>query len=113
MVRPVELQDNLAKTPAVERIAQLQKSDPENEQRQVIQSTGQKTQDARGAPPLGQPLPPLEDKRANRLPQRLPPSLRRRLPRSGSSALPRPTRALGSHRRRSPKRHPVAAATRA
>ena len=50
MVRPVELQDNLAKTPAVERIAQLQKSDPENEQRQVIQSTGQKTQDAQRKP---------------------------------------------------------------
>jgi hypothetical protein len=50
MVRPVELQDNLAKTPAVERITHLQKSDPENEQRQVIQSTGQKAQDAQRKP---------------------------------------------------------------
>lgn len=42
MVRPVELQDALGKTPAVERIAQLQKSNSENEQRQVIQTEGDK-----------------------------------------------------------------------
>jgi len=46
MVRPVELQDALGKTPAVERIAQLQKANSENEQRQVIQTEGQKHDDA-------------------------------------------------------------------
>lgn len=46
MVRPVELQDALGKTQAVERIAQLQKANSENEQRQVIQSEGQKRDDA-------------------------------------------------------------------
>jgi len=46
MVRPVELQDALGKTQAVERIAQLQKANSENEQRQVIQSEGQKHDDA-------------------------------------------------------------------
>ena len=45
MVRPVELQDALGKTQAVERIAQLQKANAENEQRQVIQSEGQKHED--------------------------------------------------------------------
>ena len=45
MVRAVELLDSLGKTPAVERIAQLQKSNSENEQRQVIQSEGQKNED--------------------------------------------------------------------
>jgi hypothetical protein len=34
MVRPVELQDALAKTPAIEKIAQAQKANPDNEQRQ-------------------------------------------------------------------------------
>lgn len=46
MVRPVELQDALGKTQAVERIAQLQKANSENEQRQVIQTEGQKHDDA-------------------------------------------------------------------
>ena len=46
MVRAVELLDSLGKTPAVERIAQLQKANSENEQRQVIQSEGQKKEDA-------------------------------------------------------------------
>jgi hypothetical protein len=50
MVRPVELQDTLGKTPAVERITQLQKANPENEQRQVMQSTGQKAQEAQRRP---------------------------------------------------------------
>ena len=50
MVRPVELQDTLGKTPAVERIAQLQKANSENEQRQAIQSAGQKTEDAQHRP---------------------------------------------------------------
>ena len=45
MVRPVELQDTLAKTPAVERIAQQQKANSENEQRQAIQNAGQKADD--------------------------------------------------------------------
>jgi hypothetical protein len=51
MVKPVELQDALGKTQAVERIAQLQKANPENEQRQAIQSAGQKTEDAHRKPP--------------------------------------------------------------
>ena len=46
MVRAIELLDSLGKTPAVERIAQLQKANSENEQRQVIQSEGQKHEDA-------------------------------------------------------------------
>jgi hypothetical protein len=50
MVRPVELQDALGKTPAVERIVQLQKTDPENEQRVVMQNTGQKTQESQRKP---------------------------------------------------------------
>lgn len=49
-MRPVELQDALGKTQAVERIAQLQKANSENEQRQVIQNAAQKTQDVQRKP---------------------------------------------------------------
>jgi hypothetical protein len=46
MVRPVELQDAIAKTPAAERITQLQKAGPENDQRQSLLIASQKTQEA-------------------------------------------------------------------
>jgi hypothetical protein len=46
MVRPVELQDAIAKTPAAERIAQLQKAGPENDQRQSLLVGGQKAHEA-------------------------------------------------------------------
>lgn len=46
MVRPVELQDVLSKTQAAERITQLQKSSPENDQRQSLLVAGQKASEA-------------------------------------------------------------------
>lgn len=46
MVRPVELQDAIAKTPAAERITQLQKAGPENDQKYALLIGGQKTQEA-------------------------------------------------------------------
>ena len=48
MVQPVELQNVLAKTPAAERITQLQKANPENDQRQSIMVVGQKSHDSQG-----------------------------------------------------------------
>ncbi|MEW5701256.1 MAG: hypothetical protein AB1792_03405 [Candidatus Zixiibacteriota bacterium] len=50
MVRPVELQDNLAKTPAAERIAQTQRAAPENDQRQAMMTVTQKAQVAQRKP---------------------------------------------------------------
>ena len=44
MVRPVELQDVFSKTQAAERITQLQKAHPENQQQQAATETGRKNQ---------------------------------------------------------------------
>ncbi|MBI5867636.1 MAG: hypothetical protein HZB43_05005 [candidate division Zixibacteria bacterium] len=46
MVQPIELQDVLAKTQAAERITQLQKASPENDQRQSLLIAGQKASEA-------------------------------------------------------------------
>lgn len=43
MVRPVELQDAFAKTPAVEKIVEAQKANPENEQRANLVSGERKS----------------------------------------------------------------------
>ena len=45
MIRPVELQDALSKTQAVEKISQSQKANPENEQRNAIAAEAKRTQD--------------------------------------------------------------------
>ncbi len=50
MVLPVELQNVLAKTPAAERITQLQKANPENDQRQSIMVGDQKAHEAQRKP---------------------------------------------------------------
>jgi hypothetical protein len=50
MVRPVELQDVFAKTQAAERITQLQKAQPENQQRQAAAETTQKSQEHQRKP---------------------------------------------------------------
>lgn len=50
MVRPVELQDNLAKTPAAERVAQTQRTAAENDQRQAMMTVTQKAQTAQRKP---------------------------------------------------------------
>lgn len=44
-MRPVELQDTLGKTPAVEKIAQTQKANPDNEQRQAAISAETKSKE--------------------------------------------------------------------
>ena len=46
MVRPVELQDVLAKTSAAEKITQIQRASPENDQRQALLIAGQKAHEA-------------------------------------------------------------------
>jgi uncharacterized protein YlbG (UPF0298 family) len=43
MVRPVELQDNLSKTKLLEQVQQLQKSAPEEAQKQFAQELAKKT----------------------------------------------------------------------
>jgi len=43
MVRPVELQDAFGKTPAVEKIVEAQKANPENEQRANLVSAERKS----------------------------------------------------------------------
>jgi len=50
MVRPVELQDNLAKTPAAERVTQTQRAAAENDQRQAMMTVTQKAQTAQRQP---------------------------------------------------------------
>lgn len=46
MVRPVELQDAFGKTPAVEKIVQSQKANPENEQRANLVTAERKSEQA-------------------------------------------------------------------
>jgi hypothetical protein len=50
MVRPVELQDNLAKTQAAERVTQAQRTAAENDQRQAMMTVTQKAQAAQRQP---------------------------------------------------------------
>jgi hypothetical protein len=55
MVRPVDLQDNLSKTKILEQIQQLQKSVPEEAQKQFAQELNKKVaQDLRDVPNLPQ-----------------------------------------------------------
>jgi len=58
MVRPVDLQDNLSKTKILEQVQQLQKSVPEEAQKQFAQELSKKvSQDLRAVP-----NPPQADK---------------------------------------------------
>jgi hypothetical protein len=50
MVRPVELLDNLSKTPAAERVTQAQRTAAENDQRTAMMTVAQKAHEAKQRP---------------------------------------------------------------